>query len=154
MAPDKWQQIGPDHNNQVDNNLLENWNLAGIQPGMYSLKLSRIEKRGKVTDSVIQVTVDSTSPAVKRIQPQNGEGFNTAEDEWVDVNAQVQDDYSISKVEFFSSADPATPYAVKTVAPFNVKWTIKAGGGVDFWAVAYDGAGNHTESAHVRAFIW
>ena len=35
VAADKWQQIGPDHNNQVDNNVLENWNLAGLASGMY-----------------------------------------------------------------------------------------------------------------------
>ena len=153
VAADKWQQIGPDHNNQVDNNVLENWNLAGLTPGIYSLKLSRIENDGKVTDSTIHVTVDNISPTVKMSQPLEGEGFNTAVDEWVDVGAQVQDDYSISKVEFYSSADPTTPYIVRTVAPFNVKWTIKGGGSVEFWAVAYDGAGNRTESAHVRANI-
>jgi hypothetical protein len=153
VPPDKWQQIGPDHPDQVDNNLLENWNLAGIAPGMYSLKVSRIENDGKVTDSIIQVTVDNTPPAVRLIQPREGEGFGASTDEWVDVNAQVQDDNTISKVEFFTSADPANPFTVKTVAPFNVKWTIRAGGAVEFWAVAYDGAGNRTESAHVRAII-
>jgi membrane peptidoglycan carboxypeptidase len=153
VPPDKWQQIGPDHNNQVDNNVLENWNLAGFASGIYSLKVSRIENDGKVTDSIIQVTVDNVPPVVKLIQPQNGESFNTPEDEWVDVNAQVQDDNTLSKVEFYSSADPANPFIVKTVAPFNVKWTIKAGGTVEFWAVAYDGAGNKTESPHVRALI-
>ncbi len=153
VAADKWQQIGPDHNNQVDNNVLENWNLAGIAPGMYSLKLTRVENDGKLTDSTIRVTVDGISPTVKMSQPQDGETFNSAVDEWVDVGAQVQDDYSISKVEFYSSADPATPYDTRTVAPFNVKWTIRSGGTVEFWAVAYDGAGNKTESAHVRAII-
>ncbi len=153
VPPDKWQQIGPDHKDQVDNNLLEHWNLAGIAPGLYSLKLSRIENDGKVTDSVIQVTLDNIPPAVKIIQPQSGESYNSAVDEWVDVAADVRDDHTISKVEFYTSVDPANPYAVRTSAPFNVKWTIKGGGGVDFWAVAYDGAGNRTESGHVRALI-
>jgi membrane peptidoglycan carboxypeptidase len=153
VAADKWQQIGPDHNEQVDNNLLENWNLAGLASGMYSLKLSRIESDGKVTDSIIRVTLDGISPTVKMSQPLDNETFDTATDEWVDVGAQVQDDYSISKVEFYSSADPSTPFATKTVAPFNVKWTIHSGGTVEFWAVAYDGAGNKTESPHVHALI-
>ena len=153
VAPDKWQQIGPDHNNQVDNNVLENWNLAGIAPGLYSLKVSRVEHNGNVTDSIIHVTVDNTPPEVKLIEPLNGENYNAAEDEWVDVGAQVQDNYSISRVEFYSSADPSKPYIVRTAAPFNVKWTIHGGGVVEFWAVAYDGAGNKTESAHVRTII-
>jgi membrane peptidoglycan carboxypeptidase len=153
VPPDKWQQIGPDHPNQVDNNVLENWNLAGMPPGLYSLKLSRVEHNGNVTDSIIHVTIDNIPPAVKMIEPIDGEGYNAAVDEWVDVGAQVQDDNTISRVEFFSSADPSKPYAVSTASPFNVKWTIHGGGGIEFWAVAYDGAGNKTESKHVRALI-
>ena len=153
VLPDKWQQIGPDHTEQVDNNILEHWNLAGITPGLYSLKLTRIEKNGTATNSTIQVTVDAISPTVKLVQPFSNETFNAAQDEWVDVNADVHDDNSISRVEFFNSVDPTKPYAVKTAPPFNVKWTIKATGAIEFWAVAYDGAGNRTESAHVRALI-
>lgn len=153
VAPEQWVQIGPDHGEQVDNNLLENWNLAGIPVGLYTLKLSRIEGNGNVTDSTIRVTVDGTAPTIKLVQPFPNEGFVTPKDEWVDVNAQVQDDYTISRVEFYSSANSETPFVVKTVAPFNVKWTIRSGGNVEFWAVAYDGAGNKTESGRVRVNI-
>jgi hypothetical protein len=120
---------------------------------LYTLKLTRIEGNGNVTDSTIRVTVDGTAPTIKLVQPFPNEGFVTPSDEWVDVNAQVQDDYTISRVEFYSSANSESPFVVKTVAPFNVKWTISGGGNVEFWAVAYDGAGNKTESGRVRVNI-
>ena len=31
LAPAAWTQIGPDHYNGVDNNLLENWDTSGPQ---------------------------------------------------------------------------------------------------------------------------
>ena len=81
VAPEQWQQIGPDHGNQVDNNLLENWNLAGFAPGVYSVKLTRLEHNGAVTDAVIRVTVDNISPTVKLATPQPGEVFIVGKDE-------------------------------------------------------------------------
>ena len=121
---------------------------------MYSVKLTRLEHNGAATDAVIRVTVDNLSPTVTLATPQPGEVFIVGKDEWIDVKAQVQDDNTISRVEFYAN-DPAAPFAVKTVAPFNVKWTIPlgAGGSVELWAVAVDGAGNRTESQHVPVVL-
>ena len=149
-APDKWQQIGPDHTNQVDNNVLEQLNLAGLPTGQYSLKVQRIENDGKLTESIIQTTVDNAPPAVQLAQPFAGQGFVIPDDEWVDVNARVNDDNTIGKIEFYANGEL---FATKTVAPFSVKWTIKGGGRAEFWAIAYDGAGNKTESPHVAVSI-
>jgi len=149
-APDKWQQIGPDHNNQVDNNVLEDWNLAGLPPGQYSLRVQRIEHDGKLTESIIQTTIDNAPPGVRLAQPRQGQSYVMPDDEWVDVNAGVNDDNTISKVEFYANG---TLFATKTVAPFSVKWTITGPGRAEFWAVAYDGAGNQAESGHVTVSI-
>jgi hypothetical protein len=149
-APEQWQQIGPDHPEQIDNNVLENWNLGGVAPGQYSLKVQRVENDGRITDAVTQVTIDNTPPAVQLTQPRPGERFTTPEDEWVDVTAKVQDDNTISKVEFFVNGQP---FSTKMVAPFTAKWTINAGGRVEFYAVTYDGAGNKTESERVSISV-
>ena len=124
-------------------------NLGGFAPGVYSLKVTRLEHNGTATDAVIQVTLDALSPTVKLSQPQEGESYTIDQDEWIDVDAQVQDDNTISKVEFVADGNV---FGVKITAPFNVKWTIPSGAGdsVDLWAVAYDGAGNKTESQHVK----
>lgn len=149
-APEQWQQIGPDRPDQVDNNVLESWIIAALPPGQYSLKVSRIEADGRITDAVTQVTIDNTAPAVKVSQPRPGEAFKASEDEWVNVTADVQDDNTISKIEFFANGEL---FETKTVAPFTAKWTIRGGGRVEFYAVAYDGAGNKTESERVGVSV-
>jgi membrane peptidoglycan carboxypeptidase len=149
-APEQWQQIGPDHPEQIDNNVLENWNVAGLPPGLYSLKLSRIENDGRVTDAVIQVTLDNITPTVKLAQPKPDQRFTLPDDEWVTMTADVNDDNTISKVEFFVDGEL---FATKTVAPFTVKWTIRGGGAHEFYVVAYDGAGNKSESEKVRVAV-
>ena len=80
-----------------------------------------------------------------------GDIFKTPEDEWVDVNADVNDDNSISKVEFYAGD---TLFATKTTAPFTVKWTIgKSGGTPNFKVVAYDAAGNRAESGTISVSV-
>jgi membrane peptidoglycan carboxypeptidase len=149
-APEQWQQIGPDHPEQVDNNVLENWNIAGLAPGQYSVRVVRFENNGTATEGVSRVTLDNTAPQVRLTQPQPGEVFRTPQDEWVDITADVADDNSISKVEFYVNGQLL---GTKTVAPFSVKWTIAAGGRVEFYAIAYDGAGNKTESERVSVGV-
>ncbi len=143
-APEQWLQVGPDHPDQVDNNVLENLDLRAFQPGVYSLRLQRIEIDGNVTESIIQFTLDNTPPQVTLTQPRAGEYFETPESEWVDVTASIRDDGSISKVEFYAGD---VLFETKTTAPFTVKWTIgRSGGAPAFKAVVYDAAGNKAES--------
>ena len=96
------------------------------------------------------MTVDNTAPQVNSKQPLPGEVFRTPQDEWVDITANVADDNSISKVEFYVNGQLL---GTKTVAPFSVKWTINAGGRVEVYAIAYDGAGNKTESERVSVSV-
>ena len=150
-APEQWAQVGPDHTNPVDNNVLENLDLRALPPGVYSLKLTRIEQDGRLTDSVIQFTVDNTPPVAALSQPAPGEFFETPDDEWVDINALVRDDNSISKVEFYAGD---ALFETKTSAPFTVKWTIgRSPGQPLFKVVVYDAAGNKSESAPVAVRI-
>jgi P pilus assembly chaperone PapD len=70
--------------------------------------------------------------------------------EWIDMNADIKDDYAISKVEFYVNSSEKS-IATKTIAPFSAKWTIPLGynGDAQIWVVAIDAAGNRTESNHV-----
>ena len=147
-GPGQWIQIGPDHPEQVDNNLLENWNLGGFAPGPYSIKVSRIESDGKVTDSVIQVTLDNTPPSIQIVSPQPGSLFSAVTDKLVTVSTQVQDDVTVSKVEFYVNGALVT---TKYAAPFDTQFDIGASrGNFEIYTVAYDGAGNRTQSNSVN----
>jgi hypothetical protein len=68
------------------------------------------------------------------------------------VQALVSDDISIDRVEFFVD-DAGVPFAISTVPPFTEKWTIPGPGCHRFSVVAFDAAGNKSESQPVRACL-
>jgi hypothetical protein len=155
LNPAEWVQIGSDHGNQVDHGLLEFWDTSGLD-GLYSLRLSVVDHSMALREATIQVTVDAISPTLHLTYPEQGAEYELGYDEWVNVNAEVQD-YSIARVEFYvyeggkESEPPAeiAPFAVRTFAPFNVNWIIAGTGPRTFYIVATDAAGNKTTSDRV-----
>ncbi len=143
LNPTEWVQIGPDHGDQIDRGVLEFWDTSGLD-GLYSLRLSVVDHSMALREATIQVTVDNISPTLDLTYPENGSEYELGYDEWVNVNAEVND-YSVDRVEFYADDHPE-PFAVRYVAPFNVNWTIEALGTHTFHVVAVDAAGNVTES--------
>jgi len=152
LNPTEWIQIGPDHGNQVDHNILEFWDTSALD-GLYSLRLSVVDHSMALREATIQATVDNISPTLNLTYPEEGAVYELGYDEWANVNAEVQD-YSIARVEFYEyvgdkNSEPAgelEPIAVRTVAPFNVNWTIEQVGPHTFYVIAVDAAGNWTKS--------
>ncbi len=149
MNPTQWSQIGPDHGNQVDHNVLENFDTTGLESGLYTLQLQVVGQDQQVRQVAIQLTVDHNPPKVALTYPPEGSEYKYGFDEWVNINAEVQDDYAIARVEFYQNDDPE-PFKVRTVAPFNVNWTLKPPGNYSFRIVVYDAAGNKAEAGPVH----
>ena len=143
LNPTEWIQIGSDHGDQVDRGMLEFWDVSGLD-GLYSLRLSVVDHSMALREATIQVTVDNISPTLDLTYPENGAVYELGHDEWVNVNAEVQD-YSIARVEFYVDDEPE-PFAVRAIAPFNINWTIKELGTHTFYVIAVDAAGNVTKS--------
>ncbi len=120
LQPKNWQQIGPDHYNQVDKGVLEYWDTTGLN-GPYTLRLSVIENSGNVRQTAIPLTVDNTPPTVHLTTPENGKVYVMEDDEWVNINALATDDLSMDRVVFYLDD---TPLITTTVAPYSAKWTI------------------------------
>jgi membrane peptidoglycan carboxypeptidase len=152
LNPTDWVQIGPDHPNQIDNNVLEYWDLTGLE-GLYSLQLTVVDHSLAIRQATVQVTVDNTPPEVALTYPVNGSGYTVGEDEWVNINADVYDYYTIDRVEFYRN-DAEEPFAVRRVPPYNVNWVIAETGQQRFRAVVYDGAGNKAESEVVSIRVY
>ena len=159
LNPDAWIQIGGDHYNQVDNGPLEFWDITGLEDGLYSLQLTVIDRNQSIRQSTIQVTIDTVSPTLDLNYPEDGAKYVYLDDEWVTVNAEVQDNLSMDRVEFFVQGgnippeEAAQPFAVRNVAPFNVRWTIPGPGRFTFHAIAYDAAGNKVKSESVTITV-
>jgi hypothetical protein len=144
LNPAEWVQVGPDHGNPVDNNVLEYWNLDNLD-GLYSLQLTVVEHSQALRQATIQVTVDSISPTIELTYPPEGKTYTIEKDEWINVNAEVADNYAIGYVEFYRN-DEEEPFAVRTIPPYNVNWVVTELGEQEFRAVVYDAAGNGNES--------
>ncbi|MEE8391351.1 MAG: transglycosylase domain-containing protein [Anaerolineae bacterium] len=146
LNPAGWIQIGPNHGEQVDHNIIEFWDTSGLD-GLYSLRLQVVDHAMGLRETTIQVTVDNISPTLELTYPEEGAEYEYGYDEWVNVNAEVED-YSIARVEFYVNGHPE-PFAVRTVAPFNVNWPLGAVGRHSFHVIAFDEAGNKSRSDSV-----
>ncbi len=120
LQPSTWQQIGPDHYNQVDRGLLEVWDTSGLE-GPYTLRLSVIDNSGAIQQNAIPLTIDNTPPQITLSSPNNGRQYIMEDDEWVNINALATDEWSMDRVVFYLDD---SPFVTTTVAPYNVKWTI------------------------------
>lgn len=121
LDPTQWTQIGGDHRERVDNSALENWDVSALD-GLYTLKLTVVDKLGRLTESAIQVIADNKPPVVKIIHPLNGAIYTPEKDEWVSIGVEAVDNASMARVEFYLDE---MLVGTSTVAPFNKKWTIK-----------------------------
>ena len=158
MSPTEWAQIGPDHYEQVDNNVLEFFDTTGLPDGLYTLQLQVVGAEQGVRQSTIQLTVDNTPPRADLTYPQDGAEFEYRAGDWVNINVEVRDNYAIQRVEFYKVEQLApdqepTPFAVRTAAPFNVNWQFRGTGEHKFYVKVIDAAGNETVTEPVTIKI-
>ncbi len=121
IDPTQWTQIGADRRERVDNGTLETWDVSGLD-GLYTLKLTVVDRSGRLREAAIQVIVDNQPPTVRFVNPANGAIYSPEKDEWVSIGVDANDNASMSRVEFY--VDGAY-IGASTVAPFNKKWTLK-----------------------------
>jgi hypothetical protein len=121
IDPTQWTQIGGDRRDRVDNGNLGTWDVSGLD-GLYTLKLTVVNRAGQLQEAAIQVIIDNQPPTVKFVNPQNGAVYSPEKDEWVSIGVDAVDNASMKQVEFY--VDGAY-IGASTVAPFNRRWTIK-----------------------------
>jgi hypothetical protein len=132
------------------NETLAVWDTSELN-GLYTLLLTVVRRDGSFDEVTLPVTVDNNPPTAGIVFPIDDQ-IVFSEDEWIIIQAQVDDDISISSVDFF--ADGAeVPFAISTVPPFTEKWVIVGEGCHLFRVVAHDAAGNSTESSPVKACV-
>jgi hypothetical protein len=132
------------------NDVLGTWDVSNLN-GLYTLLLTVVKSDGSFDEVSVPVTVDNTPPSAEILFPLPNQAIFTDE-EWVIIQAQVTDDISVERVEFFIDG-AGVPFAISTVPPFTEKWTIPGPGCHNFQVVGYDGAGNRTASQTVRVCI-
>jgi penicillin-binding protein 1C len=122
LNPSAWSQIGGDHYNQVDQNVLEYWDVRGLQDGLYTLQLTVVDNSQSFRRATIYVTVDNTPPTAAVGYPWPGRVYEVeAADEWANLAAEVSDNVQIDKVEIYLDNE-LVDFTV--VEPYAVKWVL------------------------------
>ncbi|HYN89344.1 MAG TPA: transglycosylase domain-containing protein, partial [Ardenticatenaceae bacterium] len=154
LDPASWIQIGPDHRDQRSNAVLEYWNTSGLE-GLYTIQLTVLKQNGSAERSTVQVSVDNVAPTVQITYPLADQLYTLGEEEWINIQANAEDNMAMQKVEFYIDGQK---FDESTVAPFNRKWTLDQEGTLgpgetrahELWVVAVDQAGNRTRSDSIR----
>jgi len=149
LDPSAWIQIGPNHHQVVEEGFLEEWDVKGLE-GLYTLQLTVVARDGGLKKTAMQVTIDNTPPMVHIAHPVPNAIYSMKDDEWVNVQAEVVENFSMDRVEFYLDDQLI---GMSTVPPYTKKWTIRMQStGLEkhlIHVVAFDAAGNRAESEKV-----
>ncbi|MDX1688219.1 MAG: transglycosylase domain-containing protein [Candidatus Promineifilaceae bacterium] len=150
LTPNDIQIITGETPEERNEEALGIWDVSELN-GLYTLLLTVTREDGSFDEVSVPVTVDNTPPTAQIVFPIPNQSIFTDE-EWVIVQAVVEDDISIDRAEFYID-NAGVPFAISTVPPFTEKWTISGPGCHHFHVVAVDAAGNETESDPVRVCL-
>lgn len=150
LTPNDIQTITEDTPEERNEETLGVWDVSDLN-GLYTLLLTVVREDGSFEEVSVPVTVDNTAPTAAIVFPIPNQSIFTDE-EWVIVQALVEDDISIDRVAFYID-NAGVPFAISTVPPFTEKWTISGPGCHHFYVVATDAAGNERESDPVRVCL-
>ncbi len=145
LNPSAWVQIGGDRGEQVENGELQLWDTAGLD-GLYTLQLIVLKHDQSFETATLQVTVDNQPPSAALLAPFPGESFSQSGDDSIVLQADVRDNLSLARTEFY--VDGAL-IGASTVPPYSTRWRITSAGGHQMWVRVYDAAGNSAESPRV-----
>ncbi len=121
LNPTEWQQIGPEHGDQVENGVLEVLNTDSLGEGLYTMRLLVTRGDGNVREWKTRFTIDKTPPSVVISDPKPDRLYVVEDDEQININAIVNDTWAMDRVEF---AIDDNYFTSSTVAPFNERWRI------------------------------
>ncbi len=121
LNPLEWTQIGPDHYDPIDNGPMAFWDTTGLAQGLYTLQLTNLRGDGSFERYALQVTIDNTPPYASLINPTEGKTYIMEDDEYVNLQADAEDNLAMSKVEFYIDGIKIDE---TTVAPYSVRWPI------------------------------
>ena len=142
LNPQVWTQIDEDSKQAISDGILGTWDSAG-QSGLYAVQLLVIGKDQRIERAVMQITVDNDAPEIKILSPTNDLKVNRTDQSTLVLNAQVNDNLEIGRVEFFIDKELVTSLSSP---PYYIAWPTKLGEHT-LLVRAFDLAGNESETS-------
>jgi chitinase len=121
--------------------------------GSHTIKLKAFDAEMNTGESsVVTITAvqDSSPPSVSINSPWDNSSYTSGD--IVEITCSANDNLRVKKVELYLNGSPVT---ADTSSPYSFTWDTEsiATGKYTLKAVAYDGAGNTTESSEISVFI-
>ncbi len=148
VNPDGWTQIGEDRTTYTPGEPLGQWDTSQLD-GLYTLELAVILQSGVRESVTTQVRIDNTPPTIVLAAAEPGRIYRFPDDRSVLITADVRDNF-IDRVEFYHDGRLAF---TDSESPFAFDFPINGIGTEIFHAVAFDQAGNQTESQEISVEI-
>ncbi len=143
LNPQAWLNIGQGES-PVQDGLLATWDTQG-RNGLFALRLQVVRSDNTVETAILQVTVDNTPPVVRLASPPPGRQPAPSGSAGLILRAEASDTVGLERVEFWLDGQRVG----QAVAPPYVVLHQPAKGAHTLIAIAYDLAGNKTESLPV-----
>jgi membrane carboxypeptidase/penicillin-binding protein len=150
LTPNNIRSLAENVDQMKENEVLGVWDVSNLN-GLYTLLLTVVRHDGSFEEVSVPVTVDNTPPTAKILFPLPNQTIFTDEERII-IQAQVEDDISIARVQYYVD-NAGVPFAISTISPFTATWRIPGPGCRSFRVIAFDAAGNETESAPVRVCV-
>jgi len=144
LNPTEWLQIGAG-DQPVQDGPLGQWDTQG-QNGLFAVRLQVVRSDQQIETAIIQVTVDNIPPFVQILSPQPGEQISSEALPGL-LQVDTSDNVGIQKVEYDLDGRNV---GESGETPFSLPWPSLSPGRHTLTAVAYDLAGNRTQSAPVE----
>jgi membrane carboxypeptidase/penicillin-binding protein len=138
LNPTAWSQIGEQQTSFQQGSSLGTWDTSGLD-GLYNLRLSVVLNDSGVDTDIVPVTVDNAPPVVVLNAGTPGQVFRLPGDSIIPLEAAVQDNLAIARVEFYHNGQLL---GVDEEWPYGFDWDITRTGTELFTAVAFDAVGN------------
>lgn len=138
LNPSQWIDIGGQQTSYDPAAPLGTWNTANLD-GLYSLRLVLTREGNTFESDALQVTIDNTAPTITLDSQEAGRIYRFPADEEIALEARVEDNIAISRVEFFQNG---TLLGADENWPYQVTVDIEGPGGQTFEAIVYDAVGN------------
>jgi len=140
--PNEWFQIGGQQTEFRPGSTLGSWDTTGLN-GLYNILLTVQRNDNTAESKTVQITVDNAPPTVTLTAGEPGRIYRLPGDSVISLSADVQDTYSINRVEFYQNGQFL---GSDTQWPYGFDWDITQTGTEVFSAVAFDAVGNQASA--------
>jgi len=141
--PTEWIQIGQQQTAFNRGATLGTWDTTGLTGGLYNILLRVVRSDNTSESAAVQVTIDNNPPLVTLSAGEAERIYRWPADQSVELNADVDDDYAIDRVEFYHNGQLL---GIDQEWPYGFTWDITRTGTEIFTAVAFDAVGNVAQS--------